>query len=896
MITKNIDNFSFLLDCFIEILLELGEQDLAESIKIKDPLNQNHELSEKGIQVYSILFQLMNMVEENTSIQKRRKLESEGELKTIPGLWLNVLEHLKNSNISSEQISDKLSSLHIEPVLTAHPTEAKRITVLEHHRKIYLLLVKMENSVWTPSELSELHNEIKAELERLFFTGEIYLEKPQIADERNNIIHYLVNVFPLALQELDRRFLWAWKQAGFLEDPLSTKRSFPNIRFGSWVGGDRDGHPLVTAKVTQVSLSEMRCQSVAMLKIRLIDLAKKLSLSSELTNTPEKLIEWNTFTSERLGEKGIKALQRSNKEPWRQAVNLVISQLPEAGENNQFYYTCSDQLYEDLLKLKEHLLSVKAIRIVEKDLQPILRLVQVFGFHLARLDIRQNSSFYESALIEFLDAAGLDSKDFISGTYENRMVILNKELQTSRPFCNNPDQLNKEAKICLELFKVIADEIKNHGVNGLGSLIVSMTRNSLDLLTVYLLARETGIVCQHENKLICQLPVVPLFETIEDLKKAPSILEGFLSHPITKNSLSLWQKKDNSAAPFIQVMIGYSDSNKDGGAFSSLWNLYCAQKSIIETGQKYGVAIQFFHGRGGSVSRGAAPTQRFLNALPAQSVQGGFRMTEQGETIAQKYANLLNAEYNLELLSAGVLKASLANNVSANSTSELEPVLEMVSQTSQSHYGNLIQMDGFITFFRQATPIDVIESSHIGSRPSRRSGKPTLKDLRAIPWVFSWGQARFFLSGWYGIGKALDTLLKNNSDHFEILKTSYTEIPYLNHFIENIKTSFLMTDLKTMKEYSELVEDSDIKSKFMKMILDEHHTTKVMLEKLTGSITAGSANELHKIRYRFLEPLHNSQIEMLRTWRAIEPENKSVLLPKLLLSVNAIASGLGVTG
>ena len=698
---KSFAAYEFLLDCFIEVLSELGEDKLVALIKNQKQQSLDKVLTEKETQVLSILFQLINMVEENASIQKRRQIESKGNLASIKGLWLETLNQLKDSGLYSEQIASQLGTIRIEPVLTAHPTESKRITVLEHHRKIYLLLVKLENSVWTPSEVADLKNEVKTELERLYFTGEIYLEKPQIADERQNIIHYLSNVFPFAIQELDRRLLWAWEQMGFQSHEIINKNNLPKISFGSWVGGDRDGHPLVSAAVTQESLLAMRSKSIEIIKLRLVELAKKLSLSSSLLNVPQELLQWNLKTAEELGVIGSKSIKRNLQEPWRQAVNLIIDQLPNDIKENVKSYSTSNELYNDLLLLKKFLLDVKASRIVEKDLLPILRIVKVFGFHLAKLDIRQNSTYYELALIQFLEAAGIESQEFISGSETKRLELISNELKTSRPFCNNPNQLGSEAKACLELYQVIANEIKLNSTHSIGSLIVSMTRNNLDLLIVYLLARETGVVSKNGNELICHIPVVPLFETIEDLQRAPSILDCFLSHPITKNSLPLWQERDESHEPFLQVMIGYSDSNKDGGAFCSLWNLYCAQKSILEIGRKHNVNIEFFHGRGGSVSRGAAPTNRFLNALPADSVNGGFRMTEQGETIAQKYANLLNAEYNLELLSAGVLKASFKDSETDILDAGLIEIIEDISTNSRRHYESLLQTDGFITFLNK---------------------------------------------------------------------------------------------------------------------------------------------------------------------------------------------------
>ena len=898
MSKKSVEDFKFLLSCFIEVLNTLGEQSLASSIQIEnsDDLIAKSELSEKGLQAHSILFQLINMVEQNTIVQERRKLESEGALNRVPGLWLHAFDRLIDFGYRPEDIARHLPCIHIEPVLTAHPTEAKRITVIEHHRRIYLLLVKKENSVWTPSELSNLKEEIKTELERLFFTGEIYLEKPQISDESKNVIHYFTNVFPNVLQELDRRLIWAWEQEQFPKDLISSPDSLPKVTFGSWVGGDRDGHPLVTAEVTRESLQNLRYNSVNLLKSRLDKLAKKLSLSDGLTLYPGKLIQWNEDTAKKLKDTGKHALTKNKKEPWRQAVNLIIAQLPDTSRNDETSYSFASDLYKDLRMLRESLIDANAERIATNDLDPILRTVQTFGFHLARLDIRQNSQFHELALAQFIETAGIDHIDYISANSEQRLRFINEELRISRPFCSNTEALGAEATSCLDLYQVLAQELKLNGPSGLGSIIVSMTRNVMDLLTVYLLARETGVAYQTRKGLVCRIPVVPLFETIADLKRAPDILDDFLSHPVTKHSFPNWQNSDSLQKPVIQIMIGYSDSNKDGGAFSSLWSLYCAQKELIKVGEQHGVAIQFFHGRGGSISRGASPTYRFLSALPPQSLEGGFRMTEQGETISQKYANFLNAEYNLELLVAGALETSLTGKQRHASISKLERIINKLSIDNQKHYKSLLDTDGFIDFFLQATPIDVIESSFIGSRPTRRKGQKTLNDLRAIPWVFGWSQSRFFISGWYGLGLALEQFAEQDPEGFEQLQLGYSDSPVLSHFIENIKSSLNMVDTGIMQAYAELVVDKNIKEMFLNRILEEYNRTKIFLEKLAPPVIINNESELHSARRKFLKPLHKNQIEMLRLWRSSEPENKSTMLPKLLLSVNAIACGLGVTG
>ncbi|WNG52119.1 phosphoenolpyruvate carboxylase [Archangium minus] len=903
-------DLDFLLDCFREVLEELGEREVARHLSRPGGGQATPgSLPERMVQAYSLAFHLLNIAEENTAVQQRRVKEAAEGVASEPGLWGHVLHHLKERGLGARQIAEVLAQVRVEPVLTAHPTEVKRASVLVHHRALYLLLVKRENQMWTPLEQQAIREEIKRVLELVWRTGELFLEKPDVLSELRNVIHYLRNVFPEALPVLDRRLLQAWAAEGFEPELLRDSQRLPLLVFGDWVGGDRDGHPFVTADVTRHTLGELRLNALTLLHQRLTGLSARLSLSGRLQPVPPALEARISELAEPLGERGQQAVRRNPDEPWRQLLNLMVARLPvdmshaEAVrlEDAPGRYREASELASDLDLLHTSLVSIGAGRLAESEVLPLLRMVRSFGFHLAALDIRQNSRFHDLAVGELLVAAGLEGKDFAEWDEARRLAFLERELASPRPFALTGVPIGPQADAVLGCFRVVAEHLRAHGSAGLGALIVSMTRSLSDLLVVYLLAREAGLASQTPEGLVCHLPVVPLFETIDDLKHSPGILSAFLEHPMTKRSLAWQQKASGAAHPVQQVMIGYSDSNKDGGILASQWGLYRAQEALAAVGQRSGVRIRFFHGRGGTISRGAGPTHRFLSALPPSSFQGDLRMTEQGETISQKYANLISAVYNLELLLAGATEAALLARQREQRAHPLEPHLDGLAETSRRAYEALVRHPGFITFFAQATPIDVIESSKIGSRPARRTGQRTLADLRAIPWVFSWSQSRFFLSGWYGVGSALEALQREQPEAFALLKSQGLDWYPSKYVLTNVSTTILSADAEVMEAYAGLVEDGAIREQVMGMIRDEYARTRRMLEALWGAPLEERRPHIHRalsLRQPWLRVLHRQQIELLRTWRAQRKADGQGdhLLPRLLLTVNAIAGGLRTTG
>ncbi len=503
------------------------------------------------------------------------------------------------------------------------------------------------------------------------------------------------------------------------------------------------------------------------------------------------------------------------------------------------------------------------------------------------------------ALSQLLAAANVeDGANYPDWTEDRRRAFLDAELQSGRPFAApGRSDLGPEADAVLGCYRVVRAEIDANGLDGLGSFIVSMTRSPSDLLAVYLFAREVGMLVDSPEGQVCPVRVVPLFETIGDLEASHTILADYLGHPMVARSLA-WQREANGQAePVQQIMVGYSDSNKDGGIVSSLWSVHRALIELTDAARQVGVRPQFFHGRGGTVSRGAGPAHRFARALPAGSVGGDVRLTEQGETIAQKYANAQDATFHLETLLAGTASATLAPFARRH---DLEPFMGRFADAARQRYGDLVASPELIEFFSQATPIDVIERSQIGSRPARRTGRRTLRDLRAIPWVFAWSQSRFFLSGWFGLGSGLTAVEAEDPEAAAALVASVFDWPPLHYIVSNSATSFASADPTVMAEYAELVVDESVRRSILGQIQAEYAATAEVFERIyEGSLAARRPNveALLAPRRAGLTVLHRHQIDLLRAWRSGQQETEGDdQMPLLLATVNAISSGLGTTG
>jgi len=890
------DGRNFVISCYVEMLSRINERDIIPLISsnpqdISD-IDDDVIHVEKVIQALSIYFQLMTLVEENAATQYRRRMENQENITSIRGSWAEAIKLWKDQGVNEDDMLQAISQASVMPVLTAHPTEAKRVTVIEIHRELYLLLVQRENISLSILEQKAIETKIINLLERWWRTGEIFLEKPTITDERSNIIYYLRNVFPTVLEKSDQQLKWSWIEMGLNPTKIQNPDLFPKIQFGSWVGGDRDGHPFVTPGVTQETLKLHRKNALSLIISQLSVLASKLSVSSIKNPVPFLLTEAIEKKSTALGVSGEKAVGRNPYEPWRQYVSLVVLQLENTLSENSVdadkYYRSSRALTDDLTFLRTMLIENGLKGLSEDLLFPIERTIHCFGFHLAKLDIRQNSAFHDKAMAQILKANGHVDHDFENWDEAKRVDLLNGILENHALITDITVSYGPEADNVLDVFRVVRHHINLYGSDGVGSFIVSMTRNLSDLLVVYLLMRETQL-------LNTNIMVVPLFETIGDLKNGPAILEKFLQHPVTMQRSSDISHKQ-------EVMLGYSDSNKDGGTVASKWNLFNAEKELSEVGRNNNTDVYFFHGTGGTISRGGGKYHRFLESMPVNTVNGTIKITVQGETIAQQFGNPLTAAYNLNALTSGVAKQTLRSNKNANESDYPYDTMEFLAQKSFKHYKELIETPGFINFYGSATCIDVLERSKIGSRPARRTGTRTLSDLRAIPWVFSWNLSRFTITGWYGLGGALKELKDERPAAFDDLKKTINDWTFFKFLMIQTETNLILSNVDMMKQYAELVDDTSERELFMNKILTDCENGFFMIEELFGepaSVRRDGQYDNLKWRNSKLKILHLLHIKYLKQWRGIEDEKsveKEQILTKLLSLINSLSSGLKNTG
>ncbi len=902
------DDLMMMMTLFREVLDEENTNELSLYLPwIGNKLPSDPEcFPPKLPHAYSISFELLNMVEENADAQLRRKNEGREDSAPNSGLWDYNLNRLEKDGLTPEEIAATLSGIHVEPVLTAHPTEAKRASVLEHHHDIYVNLVKLENSMFTEAERHIIEENIKTTLEVLWRTGEIAGKKPEVLDELNNIIHYMRDIFPEALKRLDDRLKSSWERHGFERKLLQDPDVFPRITFGNWVGGDRDGHPLVNATITEKTLVILRNTALRMIREALFRLAKKLSISDRLFPVPEYIQKKIMRMEEEISKAGQSAYYKNEGESIRRYINLMIAKIPQdahapirENEPNALHiaYLSHLELISDLRLLRRSLVEMKAYRTSGRNIFQLIRLVKTFGFHLSALDVRQNSLYHEKAFSQILEASGISPREYLDLDDAGKFAYLSRELESPRPYLARNQNAGEEATEILNTFNVLRKYMENFGASGLGNYVVSMTRSAADLLLIYIFAREVGFLIRKGNKVIFPIPVCPLFETVEDLNNAPGILGFFFRNAVTIHSMEYIKDRDNLGQKTQTVMVGYSDSNKDGGILAAAWGLYGAQRAMVDVSESHSVKIRFFHGKGGTISRGAGPTHRFLDALPKGSVKGDIRITEQGETISHKYANYTGATYNLELLAAGVLGASLASKPPEDN--KLTEIFNYLSEVSRQTYQKLVTHENFIQFFNEATPIDAIEKAHIGSRPTRRTGRKTIFDLRAIPWVFSWNQSRFYLTGWFGVGSALGSLRETRPEDYQYFKKGIGSWSFGKYIFTNIETSISSADIDVMRDYASMVQDTSIRDFFCASIQKEYLLSREMLNDLfDGEMERRRPGLTSTLRHRAepLRLLHISQIYLLKEFRKADEAGKTQLLPRLLQSINAIAAGLRTTG
>ncbi|HQR53504.1 MAG TPA: phosphoenolpyruvate carboxylase [Burkholderiales bacterium] len=852
------------------------------------------------LQTQGILFQLLNIAEENGGMARRRAIEAERGRSHVPGTLHFVVAEAAAAGVGPDALHALLRSLHVRPVITAHPTEAKRVTVLERLRRIYLLLLDYQSPRWTARERHNIEDSLRNEIEVLLLTGELRLEKPQVAQE----VFWGLHFFNETLFDVVPELLGKVEDAIAEHYPGVTFEAPPFFELGSWIGGDRDGNPFVTNAVTREALVEYRLASLKRHRQRLADLARSLSLSERLIALPEDFRDRLEQSLAGSGD-GDAIATRNPGEPFRQFAMCMLGRLDATiacAERGVLPvdsgYGSADDLVGDLRAMEEALTTARAETLARALVRPLRRQVETFRFCTARLDLRENSTRTTEALQALwrLTAPDPTAEPPAHDSREWRVWLL---AELERPLVPTRDLagLPPTAQETLGLFRLVREMRVVTDRDAFGSFILSMTRHAADILGVYLLAKEAGLFADPAGVERCTLPIMPLFETIDDLRGAPAVLRDLLAVPVVRRSLS-------AQGGLQEVMIGYSDSNKDGGFLPSNWELARAQTRLSQVGQEHDVTIAFFHGRGGSVSRGGIPAGRAIAAQPAGSIRGRFRLTEQGEVVSLKYANRGTAAYQVELLAASVLEHALKSERER----ELEPVpefddaMEALAGAARAGYLRLATHPGLVTYLQAASPLEEISLLNIGSRPARRFGAKTLAELRAIPWVFAWSQNRHIITGWFGLGSGLAAFRQvRGAAGDALLARMFRESRLFRLVLDEAEKTLAVVDLEIARLYAELVPDAALRDEIFELVRDEYARACEMVLAITGeSAIAGRFPEFRtRLAHRLptINQVSREQIDLLRRFRAADDgAEKEAIKAPLLLSINCVAAGLGATG
>jgi len=855
----------------------------------------NPSLLSKALRAQGIWFQLLAIAEQNRDMRNRRFIETDQGIDRLQGTFAHTFKQLRERGIKAEQVQKALDELRIRPTLTAHPTEAKRVTVLECYRRIYLKLHELESNHWTPREREQLQHAICTEIELLWLTGELKLEKPTVDQEVAWSLYFfqenLFDVVPQVMAKLETEFRRYFPEHEFQAPAL--------ISFGSWVGGDRDGNPYVTSEVTRRTLWETREAVLRRYVDRVSALIRLVSISERSLAIPPEFTNYVVSCLDSLTAARYLA-ERNPGEVFRQFLGYIrlklVTTLEDAANrdlpDSDSGYRTADALIQDLEMMYTSLRAAGAANIADALLLPFLREVGIFRFSTVRLDIRENTLRINHTLAELyrrqhgVDAPATDSEEWKHWIFS--------ELSKPRTVTRNDGDLSVEARETLDTFRVIAELRQTIDREAFGALILSMTHSATDVLGVYLLAKEAGLYADSAGMEGCTLPVVPLLETIPDLRRAPAILRELLSVPVVQRSLARQRKVQ-------EVMVGYSDSNKDGGYFAANWELAKAQRQMVRVGQEFGVSISFFHGRGGSVSRGGVPTNRAIQATPAGTIRGMFRLTDQGETVSLKYANRGTALFQTELLGASVLGHVLLSQQEADKLPlhEYEEAMEALSGTSWTAYRKLMERPDMLAYLQGSSPLEELSMLNIGSRPARRTQAQTLADLRAIPWVFAWTQNRHMVTNWYGIGSGMRAFLDVRGERgLELLRRMFQDYPLFRIVMDEVERALCQVDLDIAREYANLVPDANTREAIFEQIVQEYKLTAEMLTTISGEADLGERFPQFMRRLsRRLETINRvsrEQVQLLRQLR--EAQGGQEIREALLTSINCAAAGLGWTG
>ena len=838
-------------------------------------------------------FALLANVAEDIHRERRRAVhEAAGEPPQDSSLAATYLK-LDTANLDPDTVADALVGALVSPVITAHPTETRRRTVFDTQHRITELMRMRMHGLTRTEEGRDIETELRRHILTLWQTALIRLSRLKIQDEIETGLRYYAAAFFEVIPQVNAQVRAAlqarWPDTDLLAEPI--------LRPGSWIGGDRDGNPNVTADVVRLATGRAAFTAFAYYFGELTALEQELSMSVRLVHIGDGLAALADACHEPARE----------DEPYRRALRVIHARLTATARQildeqpeheldlGMSPYQTPAELLADLDVVDESLRSNGSAVLADDRLCRLRESVRVFGFHLSGLDMRQNSDVHEEVIAELFAWAGVHD-DYASLSEPERVELLAAELGTRRPLVRPEADLSELARKELGIVMAAARAVHVFGPQAVPNYIISMCQSVSDMLEPAILLKEAGLLDASGDQPYAAVGIVPLFETIDDLQRGSSILEAALDLP-------LYRAVVTARGDSQEVMLGYSDSNKDGGYLAANWALYRAELDLVESARKTGIRLRLFHGRGGTVGRGGGPSYDAILAQPPGAVRGSLRLTEQGEVIAAKYAEPQIARRNLETLLAATLEATLLDTEGlGQSSEEAYAVLDDLAARAQRAYAELVhETPGFVDYFKASTPVSEIGALNIGSRPTSRKPTTQISDLRAIPWVLAWSQSRVMLPGWYGTGSAFEQWIADGEDpdaRLAVLQDLYQRWPFFTTVLSNMAQVLAKSDLGLAARYSELVDDEDLRRRVFDKIADEHARTIRMHALITGQddLLADNPALARSVfnRFPYLEPLNHLQVELLRRYRSGDEDE--LVQRGILLTMSGLATALRNSG
>ncbi|OBK58156.1 phosphoenolpyruvate carboxylase [Mycobacterium gordonae] len=891
-----------------EEVFDLVERARVESFRVRRSEIDRNEVSRMfdGIDIRQAIpvirafthFALLANVAEDIHRERRRSIHvAAGEPpqdSSLAATYAKLDSKKESGELDSATVAEALEGALVAPVITAHPTETRRRTVfVTQHRITELMRLHAEGHTQTDSGRS-IETELRRQILTLWQTAIIRLSRLQISDEIAAGLRYypasFFEVMPKVNAEVREALRARWPDADLLSGPM--------LQPGSWIGGDRDGNPNVTADVVRLATGSAAYTALAHYLGEVDQLEQELSMSSRLLTITPELAE--------LAE-GCQDKARDD-EPYRRALRVIRSRLSATAADildeqprhtldlGLPAYATPGELRADLDTIDASLRTHGSAVLADDRLALLREAVHVFGFHLSALDLRQNSDVHEEVVAELLAWSGVHP-DYTSLPEDERVELLVAELGTRRPLVRAGAKLSELARKELDIIGAATYAVQTYGPAAVPNYVISMCRSVSDVLEAAILMKEAGLLDASGDEPYCPVGISPLFETIDDLHNGASILQAMLDLPLYRAMVA-------ARGDMQEVMLGYSDSNKDGGYLAANWAVYRAELALVEAARKGGIRLRLFHGRGGTVGRGGGPSYQAILAQPPGAVNGSLRLTEQGEVIAAKYAEPQAARRNLESLLAATLESTLLDVEGLGDAAEpAYAVLDEIATLAQRAYAELVHdTPGFVEYFKASTPVSEIGSLNIGSRPSSRKPTESISDLRAIPWVLAWSQSRVMLPGWYGTGTAFEQWITagpdSEEDRLAVLHELYQRWPFFRSVLSNMAQVMAKSDLGLAARYAELVDDESLRSRVFDKIVDEHHRTIAMYKRITGQedLLADNPALARSVfnRFPYLEPLNHLQVELLRRYRG--GEDDELMQRGILLTMNGLASALRNSG